>query len=153
VKGLGLTELFYESDEPSFDTLTFNQILALFPAGTYRFIGEGENGDEMVGTAHLTHDIPNGPVILSPAPGGLVDRNNVIISWLPVKSPAGIQILRYEVVIEKGGRTFDVDVPPGTTSVTVSKEFLKPGTRYLFEVLAREVSGNQTITEGSFETK
>jgi hypothetical protein len=39
------------------------------------------------------------------------------------------------------------------TSVKIPKEFLKPDRNYIFEVLAKEVSGNQTITEGSFTTK
>jgi hypothetical protein len=82
-----------------------------------------------------------------------VDPTNTVISWVPVTTPAGIHIIRYQVVIEKGQRVFSVDVPATATSVTVPEEFLKPATRYKFEVLAKEVSGNQTITEGSFQTE
>jgi hypothetical protein len=35
----------------------------------------------------------------------------------------------------------------------VPEEFLEDGTEYKFEVLAIEASGNQTITEGAFETE
>ncbi len=153
VKALGLTEFFFESDEPSFEDFPSDSILALFPEGKYHFFGVTVGGRAMVGASTLTHDIPDGPVILSPAEGGLVDPGHTVISWAPVTTPAGIQIVNYQVVIEKQGRTFLVDVPARTTHVTITKEFLKPGTSYKFEVLAKEVSGNQTITEGSFETK
>ena len=153
VRTLGLTEFFFESDEPPFADFPPDSLLALFPEGTYHFLGVTVGGRAMVGASRLTHDIPDGPVILSPADGGLVDVSHVVISWVPVTTPAGIQIVNYQVVIEKGVRTFLVDVPAGTTQVTVSKEFLKPGTSYKFEVLAKEVSGNQTITESSFETR
>jgi hypothetical protein len=153
VGAIGLTELFFEGDEPSFEEFPLDSILARFPEGTYHFSASTLNGQVMVGSWNLTHDIPNGPVILSPPEGGLVDPNHTVISWAPVTRPRGIQIIRYQVVIEHGGRTFSVDVPARTTRVTVSKEFLKPGTSYKFEVLAKEVSSNQTITEGSFVTE
>jgi hypothetical protein len=151
---LGLTELFFESVEPSFDERTFDEILALFPEGEYDFHGVTVEGDEQVGTATLTHDIPDGPVILSPAEGGVVDRENTVLRWLPVTTPAGIQIERYEIIVERasGDRVFDVAVSGKLNSVLVPKAFLRAHTKYICEVLAKEVSGNQTITECSFET-
>jgi hypothetical protein len=154
---LGLTELFFESVEPSTaegGTLSFDEILALFPEGKYDFRTVTVEGQNQIGSATLTHDIPDGPVVLSPL-GGLVDLNNTVISWLPVRTPAGIKILRYQVIVERsqGNRVFTVDLPPNVTSVKIPKEFLKPDRNYIFEVLAKEVSGNQTITEGSFTTK
>jgi hypothetical protein len=45
-------------------------------------------------------------------------------------------------------------LPPSATSATVPGEFLEPGTTTGGEVLAREKSGNQTITAlPSFRTK
>jgi hypothetical protein len=45
-------------------------------------------------------------------------------------------------------------LPPTATSVTIPAEFLEPGTKADGEILARERSGNQTITElPSFRTK
>ena len=151
---LGLTELFFESVEPSFDERTFEETLALFPEGEYDFHGVTVDGDEQVGTAILTHDIPDGPVILSPAEGGLVDRENTVMRWLPVTTPAGIQIDTYQIIVEQttGHRVFTVDVSGKLNSVLVPKAFLRAHTNYICEVLAKEVSGNQTITECSFET-
>jgi hypothetical protein len=51
------------------------------------------------------------------------------------------------VIVEQGDRTFDMYLPGDATSGTISGEFLKPGTRTAGEVLARDKSGNQTITQ------
>jgi hypothetical protein len=53
------------------------------------------------------------------------------------------------VIVEK----FLITLPASKTRVTVPPEFLEPNTVYLFEVLAIEEGGNQTITESSFETE
>jgi hypothetical protein len=37
--------------------------------------------------------------------------------------------------------------------MTVPDEFLEPATPYLWEVLAIEESGNQTLSSGSFQTE
>ena len=66
-------------------------------------------------------------------------------------------VVAYQVVVDGGdpSRRFDVTVAakPTTMSVTVPPQFLEPGTEYTFEVLAIEVGGNQTITEGFFATQ
>jgi hypothetical protein len=155
LRRLGLTELFFESNEPSLDEVPLEDLLALFPAGTYTFVGRTVDGERLTGTATLTHDIPDGPVITAPAAGAVVDRNNAVISWRAVTTPAGIEIAGYQVIVLGGepSREFNVRVLATTTSVTVSREFLEPGTEYTFEVLAIEASGNQTITEGAFRTQ
>ena len=155
LRKFGLTELFVESNEPSFDEVPREDILDLFPAGEYKFFGKTVEGDKLVGTATLTHNIPDGPVIVSPLQGDVVDPNNTVINWNAVTTPLGINIVGYQVIVEGGNpsRTFDVKLPGTATSVTVPPEFLEPGTEYIFEVLAIEIGGNQTITEGSFSTQ
>ena len=142
LKKFGLTELFAESNEPNFADMSQEDILALFPEGEYKFFGK------TVGMATLTHGLPDGPVINS-AIGGVVDPNNAVVSWTAVITPAGINIVGYQVIVEGGGpfRTFDA-ILPAATQVTVPPEFFEPGTEYNFEVLAIEESGNQIITEG-----
>lgn len=156
VRKLGSTELFFESEEPSLIDLPLPEFLALFPEGIYEFSGKSaEGGDELVGSATFTHNIPDGPVIVSPLAGAIVDLNNTVIDWDPVLTPAGIQIVQYQVIVEGGTpqRVFSVFVLGTTTSVKVPPEFLEANTAYIFEVLAIEVGGNQTITEGSFSTQ
>jgi hypothetical protein len=154
LKELGMNELSFESEEPSLDDLPLEQLLALFPEGEYKFFGRTVEGDELVSTAMLTHDIPDAPVIVSPA-GGTVARDDTVIKWDPVVSPPGIEIIGYQVAVEREDplRVLNADLPPTSTSFTVPADFLEPGTEYMFEVLAIEVSGNQTIAVSSFETE
>ena len=154
LKELGLTELFFESEEPSLEDLPLEDFLALFPEGEYRFFGRTVEGDRLFATATFTHAIPNGPVILAPAAGGVVDPDNAVVVWNPVTGPPGIEIVAYQVIVEREDplRTFSVTVPASVTSVTIPPEFLEPGTEYKVEVLAIEAGGNQTISELDFET-
>jgi len=149
-KPFGGSELFLEGDEPSLDDVPLDEFLAKFPEGTYTFIGTSPDGETLKSTATFSHKIPDGPTIISPA---VLDPAHAVIAWNPVTTPAGIDIVAYEVVIEQDDfHVFDIKVPGTTTSVTVSPEFLQPGTEYGFEVLAIDKSGNQTITSTSFTT-
>ena len=164
LKKQGLTELFFESSEPSLDEVSLAKFLGRFPEGKYEFKGKTIEGQKIEGQATFTHVIPAGPVIVSPdsspGEGSIVNPNNLVIQWEPVtKKIAGsgeLVIVAYQVVVEGGNpsRTFDVTLAakPTTMSVTVPPEFLEPGTEYTFEVLAIEAGGNQTITEGFFVT-
>jgi hypothetical protein len=149
---LGMTELFFESHEPALEDLSLEEFLALFPEGLYRFSGVTAGGQAIEGTAAFTHNIPPGPVVESPENGVTVEPTEAVIDWQPVTAP-GMEIVAYEVIIESGSdNTLDVHVPASVTQLSVPPEFLLPGTEYLFEVLAIEAGGNQTITEGFFET-
>jgi Fibronectin type III domain len=146
---LGLTELTFATQAPSLE-----ELLAVFPQGEYEFRGRTVEGRQLFATATFTDAIPDGPVILTPEEGAVVDPDAALISWDPVTEPAGIEITAYRVVVERGdrGRTLSLELPPETTSVLVPPDFLEPGTDYLLQVFAIEVGGNQTITEGVFDT-
>jgi hypothetical protein len=154
LKELGINELSFESEEPSLEDLPLEQFLALFPEGEYEFIGKTVEGGDLESTATLTHDLPDGPVVVSPEEGS-VDPDNTVIKWKPVVSPPGIEIIGYQVAVERESpfRALTADLAPTRTSFTVPADFLEPGTDYKFEVLAIEASGNQTITAGLFETE
>jgi hypothetical protein len=156
LKNFGLTELFAESNEPNFEDVRPEDILARFPEGVYRFFGTTVEGDRLVGTARLTHAIPDGPSDVS---AQMVNRS-LVISWVApprVSSLTGkkITIVGYQVIVERADndrlgaapRIFDIKLPP-VTNVTVPPQFLESGTEYKFEVLAIEAGGNQSITEG-----
>ena len=159
----GLTELFFESSEPSLDEVPLAQFLARFPEGEYEFEGMTIEGDELEGTATFTHVIPAGPVIVSPPQGNVppvVDPNNLVIDWAPVTETItgsqAIQIVGYQVIVEQvePRRVHSIDLPAAVTSVKIPPEFfVQPNTLHKFEVLAIEAGGNQTITEGEFVTK
>ncbi len=143
--GWGLTEFFWETEEPEFSEVPLSKFKKRFPAGKYTFRGKTVDGRKLVGSDRLTHVIPAGPVVTSPTEGAAVDRDSVQVSWKPVTEPAGVEIASYEVIVGQGGRELDMHLPPEVTSVSIPPEFLKPGTEGGGEVLAREKSGNQTI--------
>ena len=152
----GITELFFESAEPSFEEQSLAELLALFPEGKYRFEGTTTEGRLLKDKATLTHSLPAAPALVLPVEGDdEVDPENTVIEWQSVPNPAGSEIVGYEVVVEREEdplRVLKVDVSNTTTSVTVPSEFMEPGTAYKWEVLAIEASGNQTIAEREFET-
>jgi hypothetical protein len=159
----GLTELFFESSEPSLAEVPLKEFLARFPEGAYEFEAETIDGLELEGEAIFTHVIPAGPVVIVPEEDAVTDSNNTVIMWEPVTQTidgsTDIEIIGYQVIVETedprrlaGVRVFNADVPASVTSVTVPPEFLEPDTEYSFEVLAIEAGGNQTITASSFMT-
>jgi hypothetical protein len=154
VGDIGVTELFFESAEPSLADLPLDDLQAMFPEGRYRFVGTTVEGQRLVGSALLSHEIPAEPNVVSPAEGAVIDPDNAVIAWEPVTEPAGITIAGYQVIVElpEPLRVFSVDLPASDSSVTVPAEFLDPGTDYKFEVLAIADNANQTIHEGTFTT-
>ena len=60
-------------------------MLATLPEGSYTIAGpaqeNGESTGRTAGTALLTHDIPAGPVLVSPAEGATVPVSGVVASW------------------------------------------------------------------------
>jgi hypothetical protein len=155
----GITELFFESAEPSLAEQSLNELFARFPEGVYKFVGTTVDGKKLTGSATFKHNIPAGPVILAPV-GGTANAP-VIIEWQQVSDPfpgtaLAVNVIGYQVIVERVKpqplRVFSVDVGAAATQVTVPPEFLEANAEYNFEVLAIEASGNQTISEGSFTT-
>jgi len=148
---LGLSELFTEGAEPNLDTFPLNNLLALFPEGKYKFIGETVDGARLQSTGSLTHAVPAGPVVSSE-----VNGDTVVIRWSAVTGPPPgfpqrtIDIVGYQIIVDP----FQVTLPATSREVTLPREFVQslPRGEHGFEVLAIEVGGNQTITAGSFAT-
>ena len=119
----GLTEIFFESAEPTFDELPPWRFFRRFPAGTYEIEGITLEGDELESEVELTHVMPAPPVPTvntgvmavqcDPDEPGydatVVTSLPVIIAWLPVtmshpdlgvNPPESVTIHNYEVVLE-----------------------------------------------------
>jgi hypothetical protein len=172
----GLTELFFESAEPTFDELSPEEFFDRFPEGTYEVEGVTLDGEELESETEVTHVMPAPPVFTVngipalPPEGEECDEDNlpqvtnpVVIEWdavteshpeLGAEDPE-IEIIRYEAVAEwenEDELTFvsNVQISPDdldSYSVTVSPEFFEDGMEVKFEVLAREASFNQTAVE------
>jgi hypothetical protein len=157
----GGTELFLESAEPTFDELPLTELLQRWPAGRYEFRGRGIDGETYVGAARLTHDLPDGPELLSPLEGeGPQDPTHTVLRWRRVPPPNGSPIIGYQVLVvepDTGLRslpkvTLDVMMPPTAHRLRVPPGFLKSSTEYEWEVLAIERGGNQTLSSSTFVT-
>jgi hypothetical protein len=148
----GLTELFSESNEPPFTEVPLTEFLARFPAGRYSFVGETIEGEQLVGTARLSHDIPKGPEITSPADGATVNRDGVVARWKAPPEPAGIDIVGYRVIATREDplRVYQVELPASARRVPIPAAFLQSGIEYELEIQAIEESGNWTFNTSTF---
>jgi hypothetical protein len=166
---LGLTELFFESVEPANADVPISDMLAKLPEGSYTIAGPaqeaGKSPGRTSGTAWLTHDIPAGPKLVSPAEGVNVPVRGVVARWRPVSNTITgepVRIIAYQLIIEKAVRPhrhmigklgLSMYLPRSVTSIAIPNGFLQPRTAYNWEVLAIERSGNQTLSSGSFRTR
>lgn len=170
---LAVADLFFESREPPNDEYSPEALMADFPEGTYTVAGTDFEGVARVGGATFTHDIPAPPTITVPA-GIVADfeeeepptvpAEGLAVAWEPVtETIAGdpVEISGYEVIVtteefdDPDGNSqpiYDVHVGPDVTELAVPDAWLQPDTLYEMEVLALEVSGNQTISVGFFTT-
>lgn len=162
---LGLTELFFETVEPENADVPLEEMLMSLPEGEYTIEGPTVEGGWTSGIALLTHDIPAGAVLVTPAAGATVPTEGLVMSWEPVTQTIDgrpINIIRYQLIVEKnetvhphaiGKMGLSMYLPASVTSLTIPSEFLEPATPYLWEVLAIEESGNQTLSSGEFTTE
>jgi hypothetical protein len=123
-----VTELFFESAEPTFDKLAPEDFFKRFPEGIYKIYGWPQKGKLLVGKSEIRHVMPAPPdgidvsgtkVVLDEvdceegAPVVTPEGNgDVIISWKNVDSshptigdPGDIEVARYQLVVE-----MDVDL-------------------------------------------
>ncbi len=169
----GLTEIFFESAEPTFDELAPSVFFQRFPQGTYEVEGITLDGDELESEVEVTHLLPappegilaNGaeiqegcedePVVVVTDAQGRID-----LSWLPVTyshpdlgiTNQPIDIVQYIVVVEEEelGMVFRLELPPDVTQVTLPADFVGLGEQFKIEILAKEESGNKTAVESCF---
>jgi hypothetical protein len=149
----GLTELFFESAEPSFDELPPKKFFRRFPAGTYEIEGITLDGEELESEVKLTHVMPAPPANITingtdarPDDGEecVEDEDklptvsgDVIVEWDPVttshpdigENDPSIEIIRYQVVAEwedddENVFVSSIDLPsPDNTSEKMSVTF------------------------------
>jgi hypothetical protein len=129
----GVTELFFESAEPTFDELRPEDFFNRFPEGIYKIFGISEDGNLLVGRSLIRHVMPAPPdgidisgTSINPetvdcdeeAPEVTPEDNgDVVISWAPVDSshpelgksgpvePALYQLV-VEIELEMDGKEF-----------------------------------------------
>jgi hypothetical protein len=125
----GLTEIFFESAEPTFDELDPGRFFRRFPEGEYEIEGNTLDWQELESVAELTHVMPapakptvNGESLSENcddedpgyAPTEVSDEDGITIAWpavtmshpdvhgggAGVQPPVEVAIVNYEVVLE-----------------------------------------------------
>jgi hypothetical protein len=165
LKALGLTEMFFETNEPANAEVPIPDVLAHLPAGTYDFEGVTVDGEELDGEAVLSHRIPAAPVVTAPAGDRVRHDRDQRISWRPVTTDLDgrpVTVTHYQLIVNRldqvpgpgfGAETLSVHVPASITAMTIPADFLLPATEYEWEVMAIAASGNQTFVTDFFTTR
>lgn len=171
----GLTELFYESAEPTFDKLPPKEFFSRFPEGEYKITGATLDGKALASAVRLSHVIPapagnlkvSGIAVPKDCETGRVPAvaAPVVIGWAPVTSShpdlgksGPVEVEKYEVTVERPqpvSLSFTVNLPSSAKSFEVPKDFLAldSGEGFKFTIMVRAASGNQTGVEGCFKLK
>lgn len=163
----GLTELAFESAEPTFDELDPEVFFRRFPEGEYEIEGQGFDGVELEGVSELSHLIPAAPDDLNvsglPAPEEDCELNPpepsgpIVISWGEVVSshaelgrPGDVEVDSYEVAIEAETVDYSADVESDVTSISLASGAIPSGEFVKYQVLVREAEGNESSSESCF---
>jgi hypothetical protein len=172
----GMTEVFFESAEPTFDELAPKMFFRRFPEGTYEISAETLEGDELEGEVELSHTLAGPPDNIMVNDEAAADGCDgelptvgepVTISWTAVtmshptlgNTGVPVEVQQYELVaeIEREGKTpdelvFKVDLPPNVTSFKLPRGFTRlAGDEMKFEIVTKLDNGNQTAAESCFE--
>jgi len=167
----GLTQLFLESAEPSFDKLAPEEFFRRFPEGAYEIEATTSEGKEFRSTVELSHVLaapPSDIFVSGVAAAENCDARDlplveppVIIAWAPVEKShptigtpgVDVDIVRYQFFVEQGNVKLGVDLPPTVTEFEVPSAILAPGGTFKFEIIARTATGNNTAVENCFVVK
>lgn len=170
---LALGSIFFESREPELSAFSFDELATTFPEGEYEVRAVSYEGALLTGAATFTHDVPAAPTITAPAladdeeaaADASVATGDLVVTWEDVTETVHggpLTISGYEVIVTNVAHDdphgfsrpiYDVHLPADRNSLRVPAEFLQPATVYELELLALEVSGNQTISVGFFQTE
>lgn len=163
----GLTQLFFESAEPSFDELDPAEFFLRFPEGEYEIEAKSLAGETLEGEVILSHVLaaPAGNITVNgmaaaancdadPLPSAsepvLIDWDPVITSHPTVGKTGPVEIVRYQFFVEQGSHKLAIDLPPTVTQFQVPASITALGGQFKFEIIARTASGNNTAIESCY---
>lgn len=167
LRSQGLTQLAFESAEPTFDELDPVTFFRRFPEGVYEISALAQDGGEFESKVRLSHvlaappestangqpatkcDEPALPEVVAP----------VLIDWDPVTTshpdvgkpgPLPVTISRYQVFVEQGATKLSLDLPPTVTEFEIPPSVTASGGVFKYEIIARTSTGNNTAVEACF---
>lgn len=170
LKRQGLTEIFFESDEPSFDELPPDRFFRRFPAGEYEIEAVTLEGDELESEVELSHVMPAPAeeLTISGVPAAedcdveplpevaepiVIDWEEVDESHPEIGEDGDIEVETYQVVVEREEEPsllLTFDLPPDVTEVQLPPGLIESGDELKFEIVVRADNGNQTAVESCF---
>ena len=162
-----MTQLVFESAEPSFDELDPADFFRRFPEGRYSIEGRAqEGGSDASQSRAVARDggAPPGHIQLNGVPAAESCDDPppmvlppVMIDWDPVtqshptigkKGPVAISL--YQLFVERENVKLSLDLPPTVTEFEIPAGVTALGKESKFEIIARTVTGNNTAIESCF---
>jgi hypothetical protein len=168
LRSTGLTQLAFESAEPSFEELHPNHFFRRFPEGIYEISARAQEGGSFRSRVRLSHVMAAPPIAtvsdLAAADGceTLLPEviSPVLIEWDPVTrshprigKDGPVRISRYQFFVEQGATKLSVDLPPTVTEFEIPRSITDAGGVFKFEIIARTSTGNNTAIESCFRMR
>jgi hypothetical protein len=165
LRSQGLTQLAFESAEPTFDELDPAEFFRRFPEGVYEISAVAQEGGDFESRVRLSHVLAapaeatvNGlpaaescdaplPDVISPV---LVDWDPVTQSHPEIGRAGPVTISRYQFFVEQGATKLSLDLPPKATEFEIPASITDAGGVFKFEIIARTSTGNNTAVESCF---
>ena len=133
----GLTEIFFESAEPTFDELDPADFFARFPEGEYEISGATLDGEEMESEVELTHLMPAPPqaTVNGEAMALVCDEEDPDFDATETSAPVTIGWAAVETSHEELGSPMgSPDITIHNYQVVVEVEFLVDGEEFAAEM-------------------
>jgi len=176
LRSQGMTELNFESAEPTFDELSPEDFFKRFPEGEYEIEGRTLELEVLESEVDLSHVMPAPPSgidisgVTSVWDDGCPEDEDdlpevespVVISWEAVTTShpdlgkmGDVSIEQYELVLETETEDeqeiiFSVELPPNVTEMEIPEGFIELGEEFKFEILVRDENKNRTAMESCF---
>ena len=166
LRSQGLTQLAFESQEPTFDELEPAVFFRRFPEGVYEISARAQDGGEFESAVPLSHVLAAPPVATvsgqpsAPCDAAVLPRVSgpVFIDWDPVTSShpsigrsGRVAISRYQFFVQQGDTKLSLDLLPTVTEFEIPASLTAGGGVFKFEIIARTSTGNNTAMESCFE--
>ena len=165
LRSQGLTQLAFESAEPTFEELDPADFFRRFPEGVYEISAVAQEGGTFESRVRLSHvlaappeaavnGVPAAESCDAPLPEVV---GPVVVDWDPVTQShpeigkAGpVTISRYQFFVEQGATKLSLDLPPTATEFEIPTSITDAGGVFKFEIIARTSTGNNTAIESCF---
>jgi len=166
LRSQGLTQLAFETAEPTFEELDPADFFRRFPEGVYDIEALAQGGGAFESRVRLSHvlaappqakvsglaaaencDAAVLPEVVSPV---LIDWDPVTTSHPEVGKAGPVTISRYQFFVQQGDTKLSLDLLPTVTEFEIPTSITAAGGQFKFEIIARTSTGNNTAIESCF---